>query len=56
MHTDKVWAPLGVSLDPETGLLSGTPTKTGAWTIMVVASVGPGKPAATRAYLLRVTK
>ncbi|WP_169835025.1 IPT/TIG domain-containing protein [Pandoraea oxalativorans] len=51
--------PNGLSLDPATGILSGTPTTTGASTFTVTAtdsSTGPGTPlTATQSYNFNIT-
>lgn len=54
MHTKDVVAPLGVAIDPETGILSGTPTKAGSFTLQVQAAAGLGRIADTRTYVLVV--
>ncbi len=54
MHTKDVVAPLGVALDPKTGVLSGTPTKTGSFTLQVQAAAGLGKIADSRTCILIV--
>jgi len=54
MHTDIVEPPLGLSLDPQTGVLSGVPTLAGAWTLQVQAAAKPGSVADARDYILTI--
>ena len=45
---------MGLTLDRSTGVLSGTPKIGGTWWVQVQASLGPGKIATTRNYLLPI--
>lgn len=51
MHSDFVKAPLGIALDPKTGVLAGTPTKGGTFTLQIQAAAGIGQLADTRTYV-----
>lgn len=46
--------PLGLSIDPATGELAGTPSRPGIFTFQIQCSRGWGRPAETRTYVLRV--
>jgi acetyl esterase/lipase len=46
--------PLGIVLDPKTGVLSGTPTRAGAYTVAIEVARGLRQPADVRAYALEI--
>ncbi len=46
----------GLDFDPETGVLSGTPNRSGAFHFQVYAGWGDGRQAEARTYVLRVNR
>jgi len=54
MHAPDIHAVLGLTLDAKSGVLSGTPTQPGAWTVQVQAAHGPGQVADVWTRVLRI--
>ncbi len=54
MHPKIVAANLGLVLDQKTGVLAGTPTQAGAYTVTIQVARGWGQPANVRDYVLQI--